>query len=88
MAAHNEPPGEPPGRPRGEGGGTRDGEGKRPSWAQLLGSNLPTSWDKNVLEVILDKDERGSFNVGHEDTARLLRKLGLDNRPGVHVESV
>ena len=89
MAAHNEPPGGPPGRPRGEGGGgPRDGGGKRPSWAQLLGSNLPTSWDKNVLEVILDKDERGSFNVGHEDTARVLRKLGLDHRPGVHVESV
>ena len=58
------------------------------SWAQLLGSSLPSNWDKNVLEVILQKDDRGAFNVSDEDCARLMKKLGLDQRPGIHVETV
>ena len=29
----------------------------RGSWAQLLGSSLPSSLNKNVLEVVLEKDE-------------------------------
>ena len=58
--------------------------------AQLLGSNLPTCWDKNVLEVVLEKDDRGMFMVSQEDCAcaRLLAKLGIDQRPGVHLETV
>ena len=67
------------------------GLGRKPpqtSWAQLLGSSLPSNWDKNVLEVVLQKDERGAFIVSGEDCARLMRRLGLDPRPGIHVETV
>ena len=75
-------------RPGGEeepgGGGVRTGK----SWAQLLGSSLPTSLNKNILEVVLEKDQRGGFAVSHEDCARLMRKIGLDQRPGMHVECV
>ena len=66
----------------------RGGGGKKTSWAKLLGNSLPSSLDKNVLEVVLQKDERGGFNVSDDDCARLMRKLGLDLRPGVHVEEV
>ena len=55
------------------------------SWASVLGQNLPKRDDKNVLEVVLEKDSRGSFNVKENECANLLRKLGLDPRPGVHV---
>ena len=41
-----------------------------------------------MLEIVLEKDSRGSFNVSEEDCAKVLCKLGLDPRPGVHVESV
>ena len=68
----------------GAGGGVSGGK----SWAALLSSNLPSTWNKNVLEVVLEKDERGSFNVSEIDCARVMRKIGLDQRPGVHVESV
>ena len=69
-------------------GGTDGRGGNRPSWAQLLGNNLPSNLDKNVLEVILQKDDRGAFNVNENDCARLLKRLGLDERPNVHVEGV
>ena len=69
--------------------GNKDGRGKpKGSWAQVLSSSLPLSWDKNVLEVVLEKDVRGPFNVSDLDCARVMRKLGLDSRPGVHVESL
>ena len=58
------------------------------SWAERLGSTLPVSLTKNVLEVVLEKDEKGAFLVSEEDCARLLRRLGLDQRPGVQVEGV
>ena len=61
---------------------------KATSWAQLLGNSLSASWDKNILEVVLQKDNRGSFSVSDEDCARLMRKLGLDPRPGIHVEAI
>ena len=38
--------------------------------------------------MILDKDERGPFIVSDFDCARLMRKLNLDQRPGIHVEGV
>ena len=41
-----------------------------------------------MLEIVLEKDVRGAFNVSEVDCARVMRKLGLDSRPGVHVESV
>ena len=58
------------GRPRGEGGGT----GGSKLWAQLLGSSLPPCMNKNILEVVLDKDERGAFMVADTDCAKLMRK--------------
>ena len=67
------------GRPLGavaRGGGGR-------SWAELLGSSLPSSLNKNILEVCLDKDERGAFVVSQTDCARMMRKLGLDSVPGI-----
>ena len=63
-------------------------ESKKGSWAQVLSSSLPLSWNKNVLEIVLEKDVRGPFNVSDVDCARMMRKLGLDIRPWVHVESV
>ena len=62
--------------------------GSKNTWAQLIGNSIPKSWDKNVLEVVLQKDERGAFNVSDEDCFRLIGKLGLDPRPGIHVEGV
>ena len=57
------------------------------SWAELLGSSLPTSLNKNVLEVILEKDDRGAFVVSEDECAGMMRRIGLDQRPGVHVEA-
>ena len=55
------------------------------SWAKRVGiSRL----NKNILEVILEKDTGGAFVVNDSDCATLLRKLGLDLRPGVHMEGV
>ena len=71
----------------GKGGTGAVGRGGK-SWAELLGSSLPSSLDKNILEVVLDKDERGPFSVSDEDCARIMRKLHLDTRPGIHVEGV
>ena len=60
----------------------------RGSWAEVLSSTLPTSWRKNILEVVLEKDFPGSFTVSHEDCARVMKKIGLDVRPDVHVETI
>ena len=60
----------------------------RGSWAEMLSRNLPTSWNKNVLEIILEKDEPGSFQVSDIDCARVMKKIGLDQRPGVHVDAI
>ena len=76
---------EPPG---GGGTGGRLLAGGAKSYAALLSSNLPSVWNKNVLEIILEKDARGSFIVSEEDCAKVMGKLGLDPRPGIHVESV
>ena len=67
-------------------GGLEVGRGK--SWAQLLGSSLPPGLEKNILEVVLDKDTRGPFIVSDVDCARIMGKLGIDQRPGVQVECV
>ena len=78
-------------KPLGEGGGSDVGNNQRiggKTWAEKLGSSLPTSLNKNILEVVLEKDEKGAFIVGENDCARLLRRLGLDPNPGVHVEGV
>ena len=58
------------------------------SWAQRLGNTVESHLNKNILEVILEKDSKGAFSVSDIDCARLLAKLGLDLRPGVHIEGV
>ena len=65
------------------GGGRKDG-----SWAQFLGSTLPTRLNKNVLEIVLDKDARGAFNVSDEECYKLMKKIGLDPLLGAQVEGV
>ena len=72
--------------------GTVKGTGRRPgnsqSWAQLVGSTLPSSWNKNILEIILEKDNKGPFYVSDIDCSHLLLKLGIDPRSSLQVESV
>ena len=58
------------------------------SWAQKVAGSLPSSWNKNILEIVLEKDERGAFNVSETDCFHLLNKLGIDPRQGSMVESV
>ena len=60
----------------------------RRSWASVLGTGLPQRSDNNVLEVVLEKDQRGSFTVSETECVNMMCKLGLDPRPGVHVEGV
>ena len=60
----------------------------RRSWAAVLGRSAPYIQCKNVLEIVLQKEGRGSFIVSESECARLLGKLGLDLRPNVHVEGV
>ena len=62
--------------------------GHHGSWAQMLGSTLPARLNKNVLEIVLEKDERGAFNVSDEDCFRVMKKIGLETIPGVQVETV
>ena len=59
------------------GGGEPPG-GQRKSWADVLGSSLPPTWNKNILEVISDKDERGPFIVNQEDCAKVMNQIGLN----------
>ena len=61
---------------------------QRKSFAAVLGSNLPIRDNKNVLEVVLEKDTKGSFVVTEVECANMMKKLGLDQRPGIHVEEV
>ena len=68
--------------------GGQSGGGDKRTWAEMLGSSMTSGLNKNVLEIVLDKDQRGSFNVSDHDCARVMRKIGLDARPGVHAEAV
>ena len=93
MAATNrEPPDSVPGD-GGEhvpgGGMVNNAAGKsRGSWAEVLGSTLSPGLNKNILEIVLEKDQRGAYIVSDHDCARVMNKIGLDMRPGVNVESV
>ena len=58
------------------------------SWAERLGSSLPPGLDKNILEIVLDKDLRGPYIVSDKDCARIIGKLGIDSRPGGDLEGV
>ena len=65
-----------------------DSDQKRESWAQRIGNSAYARINKNIIEVILEKDNAGAFLVSDSDCARLLTKLGLDLRPGIHIEGV
>ena len=67
-------------------GGVKSGVGGR-TYSALLSSNLPLSLKKNVLEIVLEKDVRGPFNVSIADCVKMLVKLGLDPQPGM-IESI
>ena len=58
------------------GGGTR-------TWSSVLSRGITPAKDNNVLEVVLEKDNKGSFSVSEQDCCNLMRRLGLDQRPGV-----
>ena len=58
------------------------------SWAQMVESSFPSCWRKNVLEVVLEKDVKGAFNVTESECLHLLKKLGVDPRPGVHLDQI
>ena len=58
------------------------------SWAERLGSSLPSGLEKNILEIVLEKDDKGPFVVTQSDCARVMRKIGIDQRPGVHVDCI
>ena len=77
----------PGGRDR-PGGDSREQGKTGMSWAQLLGSTIPTSMNKNILEVVLEKDYRGAFAVSEEECARLIKKIGIDQLPGGHLDGV
>ena len=64
------------------------GVGERKSYVSVLGSSLKQKSDKNVLEVVLEKDVRGAFIVKEQECANMMRRMGLDQRPGVEVEEV
>ena len=86
-------PGDPPGSAgqgggdEGNGGNDRRGTGGS-SWAEMLSSSLPKSWNKNVLEVSLEKDIPGSFTVSESDCARMMKKIGLVGGPQGNLEEV
>ena len=58
------------------------------TWAKMLGSTLPNRLNKNILEIVLEKDEKGAFIVSDQECMRVMRKIGLDITPGVQVEEV
>ena len=68
--------------------GDKESDKKRESWAQRIGNSVYYRQNKNILEVSLEKDSGGAFAVTDSDCARLLSKLGLDLRPGIHMEGV
>ena len=61
--------------------------GLRISWADVLGSSLPTEWQKNAMEVTLVKDGKGAFIVSEVECAHFLQKIGLNVQNG-QVEAV
>ena len=61
-------------------GGSSTGvqEARRETFAAVLGKSLAPPPNKNVLEVILQKDIRGSFAVTESECAKFLTKLGIN----------
>ena len=79
MSLTNQPP---------PGGGPEPGGPKQRSWAEFLGDSLSPGLEKNILEVVLDKDKRGAFIVSDQECVRMMDKIGIDHRPGAQVEGV
>ena len=40
------------------------------------------------MEIVLEKDFKGRYNVSEDEVAKILQKLGADLRPGIHIETV
>ena len=57
------------------------------SWASIAEDSISKN-DKNVMDIILEKDTKGSFELSDVEVARVLQKLGADMRPDVHIEGV
>ena len=58
-------------------GGGGEPPGQR-SWADILGSSLPPSWNKNILELILEKDQRGPFFAKDSECAKVSTIIGIN----------
>ena len=52
---------------------TSDGQ----SWASLAEKGNLRRLDKNVMEILLEKDVKGMFEVNDSEVAKLLQKLGV-----------
>ena len=61
-------------------------DGNAQSWANLASKKCPQRLDKNVMEIVLEKDVRGVYNVNDSEAARVLQKLGVDIK--THAEMV
>ena len=65
-----------------ESGGNKNVAGackQTSSWSEVLGRSLPC-WNKNVLEIVLEKDQRGPFVVNDQECARIFSKICLDKK--------
>ena len=54
------------------------------TYAVFVIRNLPSTWIKNIREISLEKEAKGSF----KDCVRVVNRLDLDARPDIQVESV
>ena len=61
--------------------------GGSPSWASMAGESLSKN-DKNVMDIVLEKDSKGAFGLTDVEVAHVLQKLGAVLRPGVHIEGI
>ena len=61
---------------------------RKASYAAVLERSLVRTSRKNVLEVVLEKDFKGTFAVSEAECAKFLLKLGLDMTPGASIESI
>ena len=59
-------------------GGGFPSAGRKETFASVLERSLVPSLNRNVLEVILEKDSKGSFVVTESGCAKFLSKLGLN----------
>ena len=53
-------------------------DGGRHSWASLASKGSHIRLNKNVMEILLEKDVRGAFSVNESEAARVIQKLGVD----------